>query len=44
MGVIVAGMIVLVFFLRHRDHAAVRRLADHVLQLDRRMVDAEPVP
>src|SRR5258708_40098092 len=40
------GVIMLValaaFFLPHRDHASVRRLAYYVLQLDGRMVDAKP--
>ena len=43
-GVIVPGMIVFMFFLPRRDRAIVRRLARRVFQLDRRVVNAKPLP
>src|ERR1700679_452252 len=43
-GMIVSRMIVLVHFLAYGDHAAMRRLAYHVLELDRRMMNPESAP
>ena len=37
------AVVVMLFALAYRDHAAVRHFALHVLELDRRMVDVETV-
>jgi hypothetical protein len=40
----VVSMYVFSFFFSHRNHAAVRRLANNVFQLDGRVVDAKAGP